>query len=387
LNFKSSAEKIDKNELISFAQKLIRTPSVSGSEEEAGKMVAKKLAEIGLEVETVGGNVIGKLAGDNDQKTLALCGHIDTVGVTEPDSWTVDPHSATVKDNILWGLGSADMKAGLAAQIMAIDAIKKSKVSRKGNVLFVATVMEETGREKLEQRRGIIELLDKGLMKADATVIAEPTDLLVGRGHKGICDTILTAKGKTAHGSLPEKGVNAIEKMSKVIMAMKGMKLGYHPELGPGTLTPCVIQGGIKLAIVPDTCTVLIDRRLTVDESKDTVQKEMDKLFSDLKRDDPDLNLTAEYPYSYEAVITPADHAVIKSIDLAHRDVTEQSAKVGFIPFGTDGAWVNKLTKCPVIVYGPGNVAHAHKPNEHVELRQVEEASKVYAALIGHYLS
>jgi acetylornithine deacetylase/succinyl-diaminopimelate desuccinylase family protein len=387
LNPTAILEKIDKGELISFSQKLIRTPSVSGDERDVGELVAKKLSEIGLEVDVVGGNVIGKLEGNDSKRTLAICGHLDTVAVVEPASWTVDPYSAVVKDGKLWGLGSADMKAGLTAQMMAIDAVKKSEMPLNGNVLFIATVLEEEGRMKLEQRKGVIELLDKGLIKANATVIGEPTNLLVSRGHKGICNTLLTTKGKSAHGSVPDMGINAIEKMAKVLLALKTLKLGYHPELGLGTLTPCIIQGGIKLSIVPDVCKVSIDRRLTVGENKETVQAEMERLFTDLKRDDPDLNIVGEYPYSYEAVVTSLDDPVLKSIDLACRDVTKKPANIGFIPFGTDGAWINKFAKCPILIYGPGRVTDAHRLNEYVELRQVEEASMVYATLIGHYLS
>jgi len=380
-------EKIDRDELISFSQKLIRTPSPSGNEEAIGELVAEKLKQIGFETQTVGGNVLGKLETNGSNRTLAFCSHLDTVEITEPASWTRDPHSAEVNDGRLYGIGSADMKAGLAAQIMAIDAVKRAGARVRGNLLFIATVLEEVGREKIEHRKGIIELADKGLIKADATVIGEPTDLMVARGHKGLCNVALTTRGKAAHASLPEGGVNAIEKMAKVVLALKTLKLGYHPELGSGAITPCVIQGGIKLGIVPDTCQVSIDRRLTVGETKETVQAEIDGLLRDLKKEDRELTVEAEYPYGYDAIITPLDHPIIKSIDLANQDVTKARAKIGFIPFGTDGAWINKLANCPVIIYGPGRVTDAHKPNEFVELRQVMEASMVYAALLVRYLS
>jgi acetylornithine deacetylase/succinyl-diaminopimelate desuccinylase family protein len=380
-------KKIDRDELISFSQELIQTPSPSGVENAVGNLVHKKLKEIGLETEIFGGNVLGRLETNGSDRTLAFCGHLDTVEITQPQSWIRDPYSAEVNDGKLFGLGSADMKAGLAAQIMAIDAVKRAGARINGSLLFVATVLEEVGQEKVQRRKGIIELLDKGLVKADAVVIGEPTDLVVARGHKGLCNVILTSTGKAAHASVPESGVNAIEKMAKVVLALKTLKLGYHSGLGSGTITTCVMHGGSSLGIIPDTCRVSVDRRLTVGETQETVTAEIDRLLGDLKNEDHDLDVNAEYPYGYDAIITSVDHSIIKSIDLANRDVTNTHAKIGFVPFGTDGAWISKIANCPVIIYGPGRVTDAHKPNEYIELRQVTEASMVYAALLARYLS
>ena len=372
--------------MISFSQKLVRTPSASGEEDIVGELVAKKLDQIGLNVEVIGGNVLGRLEG-TDSRTLALCGHLDTVPVTNPESWTVDPYGGQISDGKLWGVGSADMKAGLAAQIAAIDAFRRDAISSRGTVLFVATVMEEVGKRRLALRKGVIELLDKGLVKADAVVVGEPTDLVVARGHKGLCNIELTVHGKAAHASVPDKGVNAIEGMARILVALGTLKLGYHAELGPGTLTTCLVQGGTKLGTVPDVCRVSIDRRLTVGESKETVQQEIDDLLRSLGKDLPGLDVEIEYPYSYQSILTPLDNPVLKSIDVAGLAVTGKPATIGFAPFGTDGAWINRLTGCPIIIYGPGKIANAHAPNEYVELARVEEASKVYAALLGRYLS
>jgi succinyl-diaminopimelate desuccinylase len=379
--------KIDADELISFSQRLVRIPSPSGNENAIGEVVVAKLKQIGLETEIVGGNVVGRLEANGSNRTLAFCGHLDTVEITQRQSWIRDPYNGEVSDGRLFGLGSADMKAGLAAQIMAIDAVKRARLRLNGDILFIATVLEEVGQEKVQGRKGIIELADKGLAKADAVVIGEPTDLMVARGHKGLCNVILTATGKAAHASVPQGGVNAIEKMAKVLLALKSLKFSYHPELGSGTITPCLIHGGSSLGVVPDTCQVSVDRRLTAGETQTTVRAEIDRVLSDLKKEDRDLEICAEYPYGYNAVITPIDHPIVKSIDLANQDVTHAHPKVGFIPFGTDGAWISTITKSPVIIYGPGRITDAHKSNEYVELQQVKEASKVYAALMARYLS
>jgi acetylornithine deacetylase/succinyl-diaminopimelate desuccinylase-like protein len=225
---------------------------VSNNEQAVSELVLRKLDEIGLDAEVVGGNVIGRLEGSESSRTLALCGHLDTVAVVDPDSWTVDPYGGLLREGRLWGLGSSDMKAGLAAQIMAIDAIKRSALSLKGNILFIATVLEEVTQEKLVLRRGIIELIDKELIDADVTIIGEPTDLFVARGHKGVCNIDLTTHGKSAHASVSESGINAIEKMAKILLAIKTIKLAKHSELGLGTLTTCIIEGGVKTGIVPD---------------------------------------------------------------------------------------------------------------------------------------
>jgi acetylornithine deacetylase len=99
------------------------------------------------------------------------------------------------------------------------------------------------------------------------------------------------------------------------------------------------------------------------------------------------LVVDVDYPYTFEPVFTEADHPILDCFDVASREVTGKAVGIGFVPYGTDGAWINEMVKCPKVIYGPGNISNAHRPNEFVALNQVEEAAMVYTAVIQNYLS
>jgi len=190
--------RISKEAIIEVLRDLVRIPSLSGEEEEIAEYLAKKMIQCGLSVEVIGGNVVGKLISARDAKTLVFNGHMDTIPVGERETWTVDPFSAEIRKDRLYGRGACDMKGGLTSMIIAMDALTSTKIDIGGNLIVTAVTFEEDSR-KLTERRGIVELIDKDVIQGDAAIVGEPTNLDLSLGHRSRALFEIVTQGKAAH--------------------------------------------------------------------------------------------------------------------------------------------------------------------------------------------
>jgi len=379
------ASAVDEKRTLGFLKQLVRTPSVSGDETQVTELVAREMEHVGLSVESIGTNLIGKWNSRSDGNNLILCGHLDTVPVGDRKEWVFDPYGAEVRGNRLYGRGACDMKAGLSAMTMAVNALKKADVKLLGNLTLIATVCEEVP-EKLTERKGIVELLDRNAVKGKAAIIAEPTDLVIGLGHKATCQIVAKVKGKAAHAGVPDQGINAIEKAAKLIMALKELHTANHPTLGKGTVSANLIEGGTAINVVPENCRVEIDRRLTIGENSEKAMADLQKIIRSIQKEDEDFKAEARCVFSYEPILIDASQPIIKSLAEAYSLVVGRTPRTGTLPYGTDGAFINHRTNIPVAIFGPGNMKHAHKPDEYVELEQVQAAAKIYAVAAVEFL-
>jgi len=357
---------------------------VSGEEERIAEYVAKRMNAAGLDVETIGGNVVGR-SSSGESRTLVFNSHMDTVPAGNVSLWTFDPFEAHVEENRVYGRGAADMKGGLAAMILAAEALKRSRIAVKGELILTAVVLEEV-RRKLTDRKGVVELLDKGVIKGKAAVICEPTNLRVSIGHRSRTDIEIVTEGKAAHGSMPDTGVNAIEKMAKIILALKQLRLGYDPTLGRGTMNVGVIEGGTKPNVVPESCRIVIDRRLTMGETPERAVKEFEKIVAKLSVEDPDLRASVNYLYGWRPTLIPADEEIVRVVRAAVETTLGFESELVVSRFHTDGGYIHHMAKMPIVVFGPGDEALAHTTDEYIEIDQVVSAAEVYAATIQDFL-
>lgn len=358
---------------------------MSGEEERIAEYVAKRMNAAGLDVETVGGNVVGR-SSSGEGRTLVFNSHMDTVPAGDLSQWTFDPFEAHVEENRVYGRGAADMKGGLAAMILAAEVLKRSRIAVKGELILTAVVLEEV-RRKLTDRKGVVELLDKGVIRGEAAVICEPTNLRVSIGHRSRTDIEIASEGKAAHGSMPETGVNAIEKMAKIIVAIKQLRLGYDPTLGRGTMNVGVIEGGTKPNVVPESCRIVIDRRLTMGETPERAVKEFEEIVAKLSAEDPDLRAKVSCPYGWYPTLISPDEEIVRTVRRAAEATLQTSSDLVVSRFHTDGGYIHHMAKMPIVVFGPGDEALAHTTNEHIEIDQVVSAAEVYAATIRDLLS
>jgi acetylornithine deacetylase/succinyl-diaminopimelate desuccinylase family protein len=322
-------------------------------------------------------NVIGMLPGRNARKRIVFEAHTDTAGV---DGMTIDPFSPKMCNGRMYGRGTCDTKAGLAAMLHAIADLKRSGTIPESEVWVAATVDEEFAY------RGVLRLCEN--LRADAAVVAEPTETRLVTASKGCVRWRIAVKGRAAHSSKPHLGVNAIYGMCRIIAALERtsaqLRVLSHALVGSPTVNVGVIRGGTQVNIVPEFCAIEIDRRLIPGESPDAVFEHYKELIQDLSLNDSGMEVEVEAPVLKDWPLeTSPDAAVVKmsAMLLDERGLNGQPAGVDF---GSDASKLARA-KIPSIIFGPGSIDHAHTADEFVELEQMELAFDLYRDLMMRF--
>ncbi|MCA1963660.1 MAG: M20 family metallopeptidase [Prosthecobacter sp.] len=308
-------------------------------------------------------NVYARLPGRDTSRRIVLEAHTDTVSVK---GMTIPPFDPVIRDGKMYGRGSCDTKAGLATMMHALAALKEEGITPPCGVLLAATVDEEYSY------RGVVQLCE--VLKADAAIVAEPTELRAVIATKGVLRCRIVVHGRSAHSSKPHLGVNAITHMAQVIAAMEAdnarMAAVQHPLVGCGTCNVGVITGGVQVNFVPDRCAIEIDRRLLPGEKASDAVAHYRQLLQSLGG----IRAEVEEPLLLvdEALDTPADAPVVQMATQVLRELGLNPEPCG-VPFGCDAS---KLSRAgiPSIVFGPGSIDRAHTADEYIEIDQVETA-------------
>jgi acetylornithine deacetylase len=308
-------------------------------------------------------NVMARLPGRQRARRLLLEAHTDTVSIK---GMSIPPFDPIISEGKLYGRGSCDTKAGLATMMHAMLSLKEARITPPCEVVLAAVVDEEFSY------RGVVKLCEN--LKADAAIVAEPTEVRAVIATKGVLRCRIVVHGKSAHSSKPHLGVNAITHMAKVLAAIEAdnarMAVIQHPLVGSGTCNVGVINGGVQVNFVPDRCVIEIDRRLLPGESAAKAVAEYQQLLNQL----PGISAEIEEPLLLvdEALDTPAESDVVQTASHILRDLGLNPEPCG-VPFGCDAS---KLARAgiPSIVFGPGSIDRAHTADEYVELDQVEQA-------------
>jgi putative selenium metabolism hydrolase len=376
-----------KKELIEFTQSLVRIKSVSGQEEEIVTFIEKKMDALGYDEVLIDsmGNVVGRIG--NGEKAIMFDSHIDTVEVKDEEKWDVPPFSGTIVDGRLYGRGSVDMKSGAAASIYA-GAIAKNLGFDSGKAIYVSCSVfeEDCDGENLKH------LFKELNFKPNYMIICEPSDNKISLGHKGKAQISIKTHGISAHGSAPEKGINAIYEMAEIIQRVEKTNAELMKKDGPtGTLVMSRISStGASLNAVPSECEAYLDRRMVPGETEDAIKKEMDQIIKGK-------NATWEIGTLYRKSWTGMDikyepfHLAWK-IDLQH-ELTRACIAAYHENFGSDPAeydfWdfsTNAVTPVsmgiPTIGFGPGEYKLAHMCNEHCKVNQIIDACSFYTRII-----
>ena len=324
-------------------------------------------------------NVIGKLEGQSGGRTVILEAHMDTASEL---GMTTDFFLPTRKGNRMYGRGSCDTKGGLAAMMHAVKALKDSGRPLQNSVLLVATADEEFAF------RGVLKALEGGL-RADGAIVAEPTDLNTVVASKGVLRWRIRTRGKAAHSSKPHLGVNAITKMARLILAIEekchpALEKQQHALLGRPTLNVGVIQGGVQVNQVPDSCVIELDRRMLPGETRQQVWQEFESLIDELRALDPDSDIEMEAPMLEDFPLeTSPTERIVQAVTAASNEVRGPSPLIG-VPYGSDAS---KFARAgiPSVILGPGSIDQAHAAQEHVDLDQVVSAVEIYARTIVEF--
>ncbi len=375
-------EEVDQNipRMNEFLMRLIKTPSLSGEEEEIAGIVSDEMRALGYGVDMDEmGNVIARRGGKNG-RTILFDGHLDHIQPGALDSWSHPPYAAEVVDGVLYGRATVDMKGALAAMIYGCAAPELS-----GEVVLTLVVHEETN-EGVATRK----IIEEKTLELDACVLGEPTDLNLSIGQRGRCVFKIVTRGVTSHASMPELGENALYEMTSIIDRLKevNQRLPSHPFLGAGSMavTSITCKPGAG-PIVPDYCEIQVDRRLVPQETLAGVLSEMKEyapgaevglLVDELMCYTGYATKAEQY---FQGWITDRDHwSVVESMGALERGLGEKPEIIGW-RFSTDGVATAGELGIPTIGFGPGDPALAHQPNERIALADVASAAQGYCAL------
>jgi acetylornithine deacetylase len=345
-------------------------------------LLASHLCPLGAEVRKVEispgrFNLLARFAGGG-RRTLMLEAHADTVPA---EGMAVAPFDPAIRGGKLFGRGSCDTKASMAAMLLAIRSVVAGGAPPAATLYFVATGDEELGAT------GAASLVAGGF-RADAAVVGEPTDLQIVYAHKGAHRLRLAVRGRAAHGSRPAAGTNAIARMARAVEAIEGplaRELAGRGGgvLGPPTVNVGVICGGTQVNVVPDRCEIEIDRRTLPGENREGVMGEFRRLVESLPMPGPPLEYDLEELEWWPAMEEPRDGRLARLVESACASVLGRAQFVA-APW-TSNAGIFRRAGIPSIVFGPGSGRQAHAAEEFVDLDQVVLAARVYAEIIRRF--
>lgn len=378
-------DRIDKKEAVQFLQSLIQVNSVNppGNEKKVAETIQSYLKSTNLhvEVDDLGNNRANLFATypsvGEDGKYLVYSGHLDTVPLGKV-KWEHDPFSGAVVENKVFGRGATDMKGGVAAMVLALKYLDQAGVKLNGKLQFVGTAGEEV------DGFGAKKVVEKGQIdKATALVISEPSGNQLFHAHKGCLWLEITLYGKTAHGSMPDKGINAILTMNELINQLHTYQFEYTPHsvLGHPTLNIGTIEGGVKTNVVPDQCKMTVDIRTVPGQSNEQIIKDLENMVR---------AITANYEIkvlnSMASMGTSESDEFIKlAIDTGKKHLNLELKPSG-VNYYTDASVYCPHLQVPAFILGPGIPTLAHQPNEYVEIDKFIESIRYYIALAIDYL-
>jgi succinyl-diaminopimelate desuccinylase len=384
---------IDSAETIAFLQSLVRVPSVNppGDVREAIRLVEEKLAAEGFETKVVGQtpekvNIVATLNGQGAGPRLAFNAHVDVVPIGEKSAWQYPPFGGEIHNERVYGRGAGDDKASVTAQVMAAIALARSGVPFDG-----ALIVTEVADEEIGGAAGAGFIVEEGHVEADYVIVGEQTFGQICVGERGGAPVKVTVFGQTGHAATPWKGVNAIEGIARVITALREelwpiLAARKHPFLNQSTATISMIEGGVKTNVIPDRCTIHIDRRIIPGETPEGAVAEIREIVERAIADVPGLRVEVSAPRSGRlAIEADPQSPVSQALQAATRHIGKEVVLTGFFA-GTDGKHFAKRG-WPTLIMGPGDPATAHTPDEWVGIDEVIEATKLYAltalALLG----
>jgi putative selenium metabolism hydrolase len=376
--------------VIEIAQELVRIPSLSGEEKDMAQKIRDIVQDAGVDSGSIDayGNVLALIKGTGDG-CLLLEGHMDHVPPGIMNSWEHPPYSGEIIDGNLYGRGSVDMKGGIASMISSISGITKKE--RPVTVLFAFVVHEET-----IEGAAVHKVLEELNYCPDLVVLGEPTELDLAVGHRGRSLLRVELWGRSAHASMPHRGINTLERGAEVVQKVEALKplLPDHPQLGKATITPISIECTPRgLPQLPDYCELIFDRRLVLNEKENDVitplQKIVEQMVEGQKIRDGKISIREETRTCWTGNVLEVRDFFPAWITPEKCSTEIRKALPGtrmlIWDFSTDGVFTSSVAGIPTVGFGPGDWRMAHQPNEAVPVRQLEKAAEGYVKIVESY--
>ena len=399
-------EAIDYEGMYEFIEELIAIPSYGGEESDAQELMADKLSELGLVVDKwsidfnelrkhpnfsmiyprrEGLGVVGTFGEGN--KSIILCGHVDTVAPGDIENWDTIPLKAVIKGGNLYGRGATDMKAGLVGAIYAVKAVIDT-VKPKGKIIFESVIGEEDGG------CGALATCLRGY-EADAGIVMEPSETKVAPSIAGAISFKITVHGKSAHACVKDEGISAIEKFILIYNGLMELEKARNKRLAnplynrynsPYAISIGTVKGGEWPGTVAENIAFEGRIGVAVGEPEESARKELEEKIDAIADSDPWLKKhrpKVEWKgYSFASSSIPVTHPIVQEISRAYRDVTGKEPVYEGMTYASDVRHLINVAKTPTTVFGPGDVRIAHGANEYVPLDQLETMVKTLTLTI-----
>ena len=385
------------DDMTKFLRDMIAIPSESCQEKEVIQRIKAEMEKVGFDEVRIDkmGNVLGRIG--NGKHVIAMDAHIDTVGVGDPEAWRHDPYKGKLENGIIYGRGASDQEGGMASMVYAGKIIKDLKLEGDYTLWVTGTVNEEDCDGQCWQYILKEKVLNP---QPEVVIITEPTNLNIYRGHRGRMEIGVTAKGVSCHGSAPERGVNAVYKMAKIINEIEKLndRIKNDDFLGKGTITVSYIDCKTpSLCAVPDRAYIHLDRRLTAGETKESAVAEVEDAIKRAGVDAEVKVLRYDIPsytgFSYEVEkyyptwVLEENHKACKAAVEAYKSTIGGEPKVDKWTFSTNGIATMGMMGIPTVGFGPANEVYAHSIDDQCPVEHLVKAAAFYAAFPQKYLA
>jgi acetylornithine deacetylase len=373
---------------VALTRELVRIESVNpciesggSGEAEVSAFVTDLLTDWGLDAErsecAPGRYNVRASLGPEDGPSLLLNGHLDTVGVAD---MTVDPFGAAVDGDRMTGRGACDMKAGLAVILAAVHRLRSEPLRGRLHLLFTA--------DEEHASIGMQAAVADGV-EADFGIVTEPTSLSVMPAHKGFAWVRATARGRAAHGSRPDVGIDAIRSAARLVTALDELERRLmagpgHPLLGHGSLHAGTIEGGAAPSVYPERCELRLERRTLPAEDPADFEGEVADVLEGVRRLHPDVEIELETELVREGSDVAPDHPGVSGL-LAALEAEGLPPRIEGMTAWVDAAFLN-AAGIPSICFGPGSIEQAHSADEWVSLREIEAGADVLTRFARGFL-
>lgn len=391
----------DADELVRLTRALVRIPSVyvpgdpASTEAPVAEFLVTYLRDRGLRVSAHDAapgrpNVVADWDSGRPGRGLILEGHTDVVTEGDRGAWTRPPFDAIVEAGCIYGRGAADMKGGLAAAIVALEAVRRAAPHLPGRVR-IAAVADEEG-----MMTGIKAFLAGGYARGfDAALICEPEENEICLHQKGAMRILATFKGQMAHGAMPYAGVNPIPQVARFILELVDEERRAqdrhrgHRFLGLPWITPTTIRAPVhgepQLNVMAGEARLTVDVRTIPGQDHAALRQALEAAAERVRAADPRVAIVLEQIEDRPWTETPATASIVRAVERAIRAVTGREPRYGGVPGATDGTFLH-AAGIPIVTIGPGKRDIPHQVDEYVSIGELIEAARVYAAAIVYFL-
>lgn len=385
------------DDMVQFLRDMIAIPSESGDEERVVRRAAEEMERVGFdEIKIDGfGNVLGRVG--SGKTVIALDAHLDTVGIGDRSTFRFDPYAGAIENGVIFGRGASDQEGGMAAAVHGARIAKELGLLDGVSLWVTGTIMEEDCDGLCWQY-----ILREGVLRPDVVISTEATNLAVYRGHRGRMEIEVRTQGRSAHGSAPERGVNAIYKMAPILQDIarhnEDLAATADPFLGKGSVTISAIRStSPSLCAVADSCTIHLDRRLTKGETERSALDALARLPA-VTQEGATLTVLDYARPTWRGLVYPTrkyyptwlleeDHPAIQAALRAGQGALGRAPSVGKWVFSTNGIATAGMFGIPTLGFGPGDEVHAHTPEDQCPIDHLTIAARFYAAFSAAFVS